>query len=86
MESLREYLIKLIVLNCSPDWNLDLFKDHILIHLTGTETDHMSAYRKIKKQVTDCIREHLPERDEDVLFEVRNGAWNCSFKLGKTSK
>ncbi|MFA6083516.1 hypothetical protein [Mucilaginibacter sp.] len=86
MELLREDLIKLITLKCSSDWNLDIFKDHILINLTDTETDHMSTYRKIKKQVTDCIREHLPERDEDVLFEVRNGAWNCSFKLGKTSK
>lgn len=39
---------------------------------------------KIKKEITACIIEHLPVLEEEVLFEVRSGAWNCSFKLGKT--
>jgi hypothetical protein len=31
-----------------------------------------------------CVKQHFPDRDFDILFEVRNGSWNCSFKIGKT--
>jgi hypothetical protein len=84
MEILQENLLKLIAEKCSSHWQVNVFQDHILINLPDTENDFKSAYREVKKEITACVHEHLPGRNIEVLFEVRNGSWNCSFKLGKT--
>jgi len=82
MEILQENLLKLIAEKCSSHWEVNVFHDHVLINLPDTENDFKSTYRKVKKEIIDCVQEHLPIRDAEILFEVRNGSWNCSFKLG----
>ncbi|WP_295797848.1 hypothetical protein [Mucilaginibacter sp.] len=84
MEIQQENLLSIIREKCSSGWQLDVFRDHIIINLPDNEKDFRLAYSKAKEQITACIQQHFPERNEDVLFEVRNGSWNCSFKLGKT--
>jgi len=84
MEIQQENLLNIIREKCSSGWLLDVFKDHIIINLPDTEEDYRSAYSKAKREITRCIQQHFPERNTEILFEVRNGSWNCSFKLGKT--
>jgi hypothetical protein len=84
MEILQANLLNIIREKCSSGWELNVFQDHIIINLPDMKKDFRSAYSKVKKEITACVLEHFPERDTDVLFEVRNGSWNCSFKLGKT--
>jgi len=81
---LQEDLLKLIRENCAAHWEFDLFRDHIIINLPGKEADFRSSCQQVKREITACVKAHFPERDQDVIFEVRNGAWNSSFKLGKT--
>lgn len=83
MEIPQENAIKIIRENCSPGWQLSLFKDHIIIDLPIAEGDFRASYLSTKKQISKCIQEHFPERDEELLFEVRNGSWNCGFKLSR---
>jgi hypothetical protein len=80
----QEAIISLIREKCPSDWETVLFKGHILVHLPEMEGDFLPRYRKVKKEITACVTEHLPVLEEEVLFEIRSGAWNCSFKLGKT--
>jgi hypothetical protein len=84
MEILHESLLNIIHEKCSSHWELNIFKDHIIINLPDTEEDFRSAYRKVKREITACVKQHFPERNTEILFEVRNGSWNSSFKLGKT--
>jgi hypothetical protein len=84
MEIIQQNLLKLICEKCPSHWEVNVFQDHILINLPDTEKDFKSAYRKVKKEIIACVQEHLPAREHEALFEVRNGSWNCSFKLGKT--
>jgi hypothetical protein len=86
MEILPENLLTIIREKCSPGWELNVFQDHIIINLPDIEIDFRSAYSKIKKEIAACVLQHFPERNADILFEVRNGSWNCSFKLGKNPK
>jgi len=85
MEILQENLLNIIREKCSSGWQLEVFRDHIIINLQDNEKDFRSAYSKVKREITECIQQHFPERNTDILFEVRNGSWNCSFKLGKTA-
>jgi hypothetical protein len=80
----QETVVTLIREKCPTDWDLVFFKGHILVHLPETENDFLPRYRKVKKEIMNYVTEHLPILEEEVLFEVRSGAWNCSFKLGKT--
>jgi len=80
---LQEDLLNLIREQCASHCVLELFRDHIIINLPGDEADFRSAYQKIKREISNCVKVHFPERDKDFLFEVRSGAWNSSFKLGK---
>ncbi len=80
----HETVVSILREKCPPDWEPVLFKGHILVNLPEMEGNFTLTYRKIKKEITACIIEHLPVLEEEVLFEVRSGAWNCSFKLGKT--
>jgi hypothetical protein len=80
----QETIVNLIREKCAPDWDLVFFKGHILVHLPELEGDFLPRYRKVKKEITGWVTEHLPVLEEEVLFEVRSGAWNCSFKLAKT--
>jgi hypothetical protein len=80
----QETVVSILREKCPSDWEPILFKGHILIHLPDTELDFTSTYRKVKQQITACVKEHMPDRQEEVLFEIRNNTWNCSFKLGKT--
>jgi hypothetical protein len=80
----QESIVRLIREKCPSDWDLVFFKGHILVHLPEIAGDFLSRYRKVKKEITGCVMEHLPVLEEELLFEVRSGAWNCSFKLGKT--
>ena len=84
MEILQENLINIISEKCSSGWELNVFEDHIIINVKDAEGDFRAEYHKIKQEITLCIKAHFPERNEDILFEVRNGSWNCSFKIGKT--
>jgi hypothetical protein len=81
----QETVVSILREKCPSDWEPILFKGHILIHLPDTELDFMSAYHKVKQQITACLKDRMPDREEEVLFEVRNRTWNCSFKLGKTA-
>lgn len=77
-------LITLIGELWSSDWERVLFKGHILVHLPEMEGDFLSLYRKVKKEITNYVKAHFHILVEEVLFEIRSGAWNCSFKLDKT--
>ncbi len=85
MEILQEKLLALIRDKCSSHWEPVIYRDHIIINLPETAEHYRSAYNTVKKEVINCATEHLPERDTEILIEVRNGAWNCSFKLAKTA-
>jgi len=84
MEILQENLLNIIREKCSSGWDLNVFEDHIIINVKDAEGDFRAAYSMIKQEITLCIKAHFQERIEDILFEVRNGSWNCSFKIGKT--
>jgi hypothetical protein len=79
----HETVVSILREKCPPDWELILFKGHILVQLSEMEGDFLPCYRKIKKEITSYVTAHLPVLEEEVLFEVRSCAWNCSFKLGK---
>lgn len=83
MEILQENALNIIREKCSSGWDLNVFGDHIIINLKNDEEDFRTAYSNIKQEITQCIKKHFPERNVDILFEVRNGSWNCSFKIGK---
>ena len=85
MEIVQENILNLIRDNCSAYWELNVFKDHIIINLPETNEDYRLAYTKAKQEITACVKLHFPERDTELLFEVRNGSWNCSFKLMNTT-
>ena len=80
----QETVVRLIRERCPSDWETVFFKGHILIHLPEMEGDFPSRYRKVKKEIMGCVKEHFPLLEDELLFEVRSGAWNCSFKLGQT--
>jgi hypothetical protein len=84
MELLQEDSLKLIREKCSSHWQLDVYRDHIIINLPDTEKDFKLAYNKVKQEIIACVGQHFPERDTELLFEVRNSSWNCSFKVKKT--
>jgi len=84
MEILQENLLNIIREKCSSGWDLHVFGDHIIVDVMHKENNFRSAYVTVKQEITRCIKEHFPERSIDMLFEVRNGSWNCSFKIGKT--
>ena len=86
MEILRENLLNLIREKCTSIWELDVFEDHIIINVKEQADDFRPVFSSIKKEIAQCVRDHFPERNTDILFEVRNGSWNCSFKLGKTAE
>jgi hypothetical protein len=81
---LQENLLNLIREKCAAHWELNLFPDHIIINLPADETDFRSACQQVKLEITACVKAYFPERDLYVLFEIRSGAWNSSFKIGKT--
>jgi len=58
--------------------------NHIIINIPDKEDDFRFAFNKAKHEITECVKQHFPERNSDVLFEVRSASWNCSFKLRKT--
>jgi hypothetical protein len=81
---LQKSLLEIIPEKCSPVWELAVFQDHIIINLPDKEDNFRSAYAKVKQEITACVHKHFPERNEELVFEVRNGSWNCIFKIGKT--
>ncbi|MDB5110530.1 MAG: hypothetical protein JWR67_1644 [Mucilaginibacter sp.] len=85
MEIFQENILNLIREKCSSHWELNVFKNHIIISLPDTQEDYRSAYRQIKQEITKYVRQHFPERDEELIFEVRKGSWNFSFKLRQTN-
>ena len=85
MEIVQENILNLIRDHCSAYWELNVFKNHIIINLPETNEDYRLAYIKAKQEITACVTLHFPERDTELLFEVRNGSWNCSFKLMNTT-
>ncbi|MHB8206388.1 hypothetical protein [Mucilaginibacter sp.] len=80
---LQEIIVDLISEKCPSEWELVVFKGHILVYLPEMEGDFLPRYREVKKEITNCVTKNLPVLNEEVLFEVRSDAWNCSFKLGK---
>jgi hypothetical protein len=85
MEILHENILKLIREQCPAHWELEVFRDHIIVNLPDTLQDHHAVYRQAKKEITQCVNRHFPERAMELLFEVRNGSWNGGFKLPKTT-
>ena len=75
MEIFTENLLSIIREKCSSGWELNVFQDHIIVNLPDEEEDFRSAYSKVKREITACIQQHFPERNADVLFEVRNDSW-----------
>jgi hypothetical protein len=84
MEMPPEDLLNVVREKCSSHWGLEVYKDHIIINLPDMEEDFRSAYLEVKREITACVKQHFPERNTEILFKVRNGSWNSSFKLGKT--
>jgi hypothetical protein len=84
MEILQENLLNIIREKCSSGWELNVFEDHIIVNIMAKDSDFRSTYAIVKQEITRCVKQHFPDRDFDILFEVRNGSWNCSFKIGKT--
>jgi len=84
MEILQENLLKILREKCSSGWDLNVFGDHIIVNAREEEDNFRSAYITVKQEITRCVKAHFPERSNDILFEVRNGSWNGSFKIGKT--
>jgi hypothetical protein len=84
MDILQEKLLNIIREKCSSDWDLNVFGEHIIVNIMAKDGDFRSTYGLVKQEITQCVKKHFPERDADILFEVRNGSWNCSFKIGKT--
>ena len=84
MKTSQEILLTIIQDKCSSLWQLDVFMDHIIINLPDKELNFRSAFMKVKQDIMLCVQQHFPKRDTEILFEVRNGSWNCSFKLKKT--
>lgn len=84
METLQENIVNVIREKCSPDWVLSIFNDHVIVNLPVSSEESRLAYNKAKKDITSCIKEYVPERNADILFEVRSGSLNCSFKLALT--
>ena len=84
MEILQEDLLNIIREKCSSGWDLNVFGEHIIVNVPEKQDNFRSAYAMVKQEITQCVKEHFPERSADILFEVRNGSWNCSFKIGKT--
>jgi len=84
MEILQEDILKLIRSQCSSHWELEIYKGHIIINLTATQPDYRSVYQEIKEQVTKYVLQHFPERETELIFEVRKGSWNSSFKIGNS--
>lgn len=83
MEILSQNILSKLGEQCSPHWQLALFMDHLIVSLPNEEVDFRSAYHRAKKEIIDCVRQHFPERAAEILVEVRNDSWNCSFKIGK---
>jgi hypothetical protein len=83
MEILTENILSKIGEQCSPHWQLALFMDHIIVSLPTSEIDFKPAYNSAKQEIIKCVQHHFPERSAEILVEVRNGSWNCSFKIGK---
>ncbi|RKR82834.1 hypothetical protein BDD43_3024 [Mucilaginibacter gracilis] len=84
METLQESTLNIIREKCSPDWVLGIFNGHVIVNLPNSGEEPRLAYKKAKKEITGCIKEYLPERNIDILIEVRSGSLNCSFKLALT--
>jgi len=84
MEILQEKMLNTIREKCSSAWDLDIFVDHIIVNIIAKDDNFRTAFAIVKQEITRCVKEHFPERSTDILFEVRNGSWNCSFKIGKT--
>jgi len=74
MEIPQENLLNIIREKCSSSWELNVFKDHIIINLPDIEEDFRSAYLKVKREITECVKQHFPERNTEILFQVRNGS------------
>lgn len=78
----QEAIVSLIREKCPSEWELVVFKDRILVQLPETAGDFLPRYRQVKKEITAWVTEQFPV-PEEVLFEIRSSAWNCSFKLGR---
>jgi hypothetical protein len=84
MEILQKNLLTIRREKCSSGWDLDVFGDHIIVNAREEEDNFRSAYPTVKQEITRCVKAHFPERSTELLFEMRNGSWNGSFKIGKT--
>ncbi|EHQ31008.1 hypothetical protein [Mucilaginibacter paludis] len=84
MEILQANMLNIIREKCSSGWSLEVFGDHIIVNVLRKEDNFRPVFALVKQTITRCVKEHFPERNDDVLFEVRNGSWNCSFKIVKT--
>jgi energy-coupling factor transporter transmembrane protein EcfT len=84
MEILQEKILKFIREKYSSHWELEEYKDHIIINLPDTGKDYRSAYQQVKKEITRSVQQHFSERNTELIFEVRSGSWNFSFRLAKT--
>lgn len=62
MEILQDNLLNIIREKCSSGWSLDVFEDHIIVNITGTEKDFRPTYAAVKQEITRCIKTHFPER------------------------
>ena len=86
MEILHEDLLNVIREKCSSGWELSVFGDHIIVNVVEKQSEFRLVYSSIKQEITQCVKANFPERGIDILFEVRIGSWNCSFKIGKTMR
>jgi hypothetical protein len=85
MEILYEELLNTIHEQCLSDSSQEVFKDPIIVNLLATGEDFKGDYHQVKREIMTCVETHFPDKELDILFEVRNGSWNCSFKIGKTA-
>lgn len=81
---IAENILNIIHERCSPAWQLELLSDQVIINLPELKEDFRSAFNKAKQEIQACVKQYIPERDNDILFEIRTGSWNGSFKLKGT--
>jgi len=82
MKTLKEKLLQVLAANCSPEWQAQVFMDHINVTLPAGITNFDSA----KEVIKEMVERLCPERHEDTLFVMQSIPLDTSFKIYKSGE